>query len=100
MALKDIFVETPSGGMPSGGAPPARQRRRPELAEREIQRKEADDEKLEGEVVQDLNGDVHMKLSVSLVSRENRGPARVCNCTVFQQKESAIIQKMRAAGQL
>ena len=30
--LKDIFVETPSGGQPSGGAPPARQRRMPELA--------------------------------------------------------------------
>ena len=55
---------------------------------------------LEGEVVQDLNGDVHMKLSVPLVSRENRGPARVCNCTVFQQRESAIIQKMQVAGWL
>ena len=98
--LKDIFMETPSGGQPSGGAPPARQRRMPELAEREIQRKEAEDEKLEGEVVQDLNGDVHMKLSVPLVSRENRGPARVCNCTVFQQREGAIIQKMQVAGWL
>ena len=63
----------------------------PELAEREIQRKEAEDEELEGEVVQHLNGDVHMKLSVPLVSRENRGPARVCNSTVFQQREGAII---------
>ena len=98
--LKDIFVETPSGGQPSGGAPPARQRRMPELAEREIQRKEAEDEKLEGEVVQDLNGDVHMKLSAPLVSRENCGAAKVCNCTVFQQREGAIIQKMQVAGRL
>ena len=55
---------------------------------------------MEGEVVQDLNSDVDMKLSVPLVSRENRGPARLCNCTVFQQRESAIIQKMQAAGRL
>ena len=48
--LKDIFVGTPSGGQPSGGAPPARQRRMPELAH-EIQRKEAEDEEMEGEVV-------------------------------------------------
>ena len=72
----------------------------PELAEREIQRKKAEDEEMEGEVVQDLNGDVHMKLSVPLVSRENRGPARVCNCTVFQRRESASIPKMQVAGRL
>ena len=63
----------------------------PELAEREILRKEAEDEELEGEVVQDLIGDVHMKLSVPLVSSEKRGPAIVCNCTTFQRRESAII---------
>ena len=94
VALKDILVETPSGGQPSGGAPPARQRRMPELAG-EIQRKEAEDEELEGEVVQDLIGDVHMKLSAPLVSRENSGAARVCNCTVFQQREGAIMQNMK-----
>ena len=98
--LKDIFVETPSGGQPSGGAPPGRQRRNPELPEGEVQRKQAEDEEMEGEVVQDLIDDVHMKLSVPLVSRENRGPARVCNCTVFRQRDSAIIQKMKVADRL
>ena len=73
---------------------------RPQGREGEIQRKEAEDEEMEGEVVQDLIGDVHMKLSVPLLSRENRGPARVCNCTVFQQRESAIIPKMQVAGRL
>ena len=63
----------------------------PELKEGEIQRKEAENEKLEGEVVQDLNGDARMMLSAPLVSRENRGPARVCNCTAFQRRKSAII---------
>ena len=76
------------------------ERRLQELAKREIQRKEAEDEKLEGEVVQDLNGDVHMKLSAPLVSRENREAARVCNCTVFERREGAIIQNMQVAGQL
>ena len=63
----------------------------PELAESEILRKEAEDEEMEGEVVQDLIDDVHMKLSVPLVLSEKRGPARVCNCTAFQRRESAII---------
>ena len=97
--LKDIFMDTPSEGQPSGGALPARQRRMPELAV-EIQRKAEEDEELEGEVVQDLIGDVHMMLSVPPESRENRGPARVCNCTVFEQRESAIIPKMHIAGWL
>ena len=55
---------------------------------------------MEGEVVQDLNGDVHMVLSAPLVSRENRGAARVCNCTAFHRRESAIIQKMQVAGRM
>ena len=59
--------------------------------------KNAEDEEMEGEVVQDLNGDVHMKLSVPLVSRENSVPARVCNCTVFQPRKSAIIPKMQVS---
>ena len=62
--------------------------------------KKAEEEEMEGEVVQDLICDVHMKLSAPLVSREKREAARVCNCTVFQQKESAIIQKMQVAGRL
>ena len=47
----------------------------PELAEREIQQKEAEEEKMVGEAVQDLIRNVHMKLSVPLESRENRGAA-------------------------
>ena len=100
LALKDIFVETPSRGSP------VEERRLQGRGEcqswqnAKIQRKEAKDEEMEGEVVMDLNGDVHMKLSVPLVSRENRGPARVCNCTDFQQRDSAIIQKMQVAGRL
>ena len=51
-------------------------------------------------MVQDLIGDVHMKLSVPLMSRENRRTAGVCNCTVFQQREGAIMQKLHVAGRL
>ena len=67
----------------------------PELAEGDIQQKGAEDKEMEGEVVQDMNGDVHMKLSVPLVSCENRGAARVCNCAVFTEGKAQSFKKCK-----
>ena len=61
------------------------ERRLQELAG-EILQKQSEDEEMEGEVVQDLIGDVHMKLSVPLVSRENRGPAESVQLHRFSAK--------------
>ena len=85
--LKDIFVETYSRGQPSGGAPPARQAEANARAEKNAKSSEKKRKTRNiGEVVQDLIGDVHLKLSVQLASREKRGAAKVCNCTVFLPK--------------
>ena len=80
---KDIFVETPVWRAVKWRSAACKAEANARAGRTEILQKQSEDEEMEGEVVQDLNGDVHMKLSVPLVSRENRGPARVCNCTVF-----------------
>ena len=64
----------------------------PERAEGEIHQKEEEEEKMLGEAVQDLIGDVHMQLSVR--TSESMELHR------FLPRVSAIVQKMQVAGRL